>query len=860
MDDRYIEFLKKNSIFYEPVDSNKHMFKDFYLDKTWTVNTIREWKYCIKNDEKLPSQGWKIHITSTVDQAQECLNKVLPYLVKKNISFKFVPSLEELLIKNSKYGDRASSGKFITIYPQNKDIFLELLPELEVLTSSLKKGPYILNDKQWYNSNVFFRYGAFKKMTTIVNGRRVFAIKSPDGKYLPDIRAPFYQVPGFIEEPERIKKMTVIQNDNFSKIDTSVFDKYNVESALHFSNAGGVYKAKYKDKFYVIKEGRSQAGLDQLNRDGFKRVNNEYHVLKKLKGKKYLVEAKEYFEIWENNYLVEEFLEGINLSDFIAQNFPFSSYQDRDKYAIQVKSILTQLKEALIDLHNSGYAMGDLQPSNVLISNSNKIKLIDFETATSLKEEYKPGLQTPGFVSQCVRSFEEADWFAYWRLVRFMFMPIGPVSDLSETVEKSQDISIRDYFGNDIFKFIQNMKIFINHRVNLSGFNSDNHLSSIQTSSINDVSTLINNLAKGIRKNIRYSSNQLIYGDIRQYTEHFGAYSIAYGGFGAIMALSRLGKLNDKDIKWCHQIGEQILKHMDRNTPVGLFNGVSGVACILYEIGEKKLAVELIKKIAVNDNKYDITLYSGLAGLGLSYLSFYKQTRQSYYLDQAVNVLNQLKEDFSNQVSIHSTEDSEIPYGLMHGWTGAAYFVFEMSKIINDSGYEHLAKEIFQSEIDKNVVKDKKTKTAQISDYSLGKERLIPYLGEGSIGLALVLNEFRKRNNAFRTKNYTDMLDNLCNVEKTFCCYSPGLIRGATGFLLLQLLTNKQVGEDSKYNLSILQNYLLQDIKNETIFCPGDYNYRISLDLFTGNAGVVLGLLGLKNSRWDAWIPTIQNQ
>lgn len=139
MDDRYIEFLKKNSIFYEPVDSNKHMFKDFYLDKTWTVNTIREWKYCIKNDEKLPSQGWKIHITSTVDQAQECLNKVLPYLVKKNISFKFVPSLEELLIKNSKYGDRASSGKFITIYPQNKDIFLELLPELEVLTSSLKK-------------------------------------------------------------------------------------------------------------------------------------------------------------------------------------------------------------------------------------------------------------------------------------------------------------------------------------------------------------------------------------------------------------------------------------------------------------------------------------------------------------------------------------------------------------------------------------------------------------------------------------------------------------------------------------------------------------------------------------------------
>ena len=98
------------------------------------------------------------------------------------------------------------------------------------------------------------------------------------------------------------------------------------------------------------------------------------------------------------------------------------------------------------------------------------------------------------------------------------------------------------------------------------------------------------------------------------------------------------------------------------------------------------------------------------------------------------------------------------------------------------------------------------------------------------------------------------MFIRLCNVEKTFCCYSPGLLRGAMGFVLLQLLTK----QNSKYNLSILQNYLLQDSKKECLLCPGDYNYRVSLDVFTGNAGLILGLLGLKKSSWKLWIPTIQ--
>lgn len=824
------------------------------MDDTWKLNEDNDWKYCIKKGIKLPKQGWKIHITSTIEEAQKCLDKVVPYLVKENISFKFVPNIEGLLLKNSKYGDRASSGKFITIYPESEMIFLKLLPQLRVLLNGFKYGPYILNDKQWYDSNIFFRYGAFVKMTTVVNGRKVYAIQTPDGEYIPDIRAPFYELPDFVDEPKIIKEMTASQNAKYDKEDTSDFDKYDIKSALHFSNAGGVYKAEYNNNFYVIKEGRLHAGLDRLNRDGFSRLNNEYKVLKRLRDKEYVVREKEYFEIWENNYLVEEFINGISLSDFIAQSFPFSIYQDKEKYVSLAKSILNQLKDALIDLHKEGYAVGDLQPSNIMLSDQ-KIKLIDLETATKIQKNYDPGLQTPGFVAQNVRSFEEADWFAFWRIVRFVFLPIGPVSDLAEDIEKTQDLSISEYFGNDVSYFIKDIKQFVGTQINFKDIGENTGLKAIRISEVTKIDDLVSGLTKGIRKNMNYAEAQLIHGDIKQYTEKFGSYSIAYGGFGAIMALNRLEKLTDSDIKWCRKSGRKILKLLSSDIPVGLFNGISGIACILYEVGESQLAIKLLKRVSsVQKDKHDITIYSGLAGIGLCYLSFYKVVKDKYYLNQAKKALEEIKDNFIDNEATHCKDSSEIPYGFMHGWTGAAYFILKMSEYLNDLSYKKLAEDMLRKELKNNVSIDEKKKTIQVVDYTLGKERLIPYLGEGSIGLALVLSEFRKSSDVFNTNEYNEMFIRLCNVEKTFCCYSPGLLRGAMGFVLLQLLTK----QNSKYNLSILQNYLLQDSKKECLLCPGDYNYRVSLDVFTGNAGLILGLLGLKKSSWKLWIPTIQ--
>ncbi|HFV2809188.1 TPA: protein kinase, partial [Streptococcus agalactiae] len=371
---------------------------------------------------------WKIHISTHLDFAQNTLDIVVPYLLDKKISFKYVPNEQVLLSKNSKYGDRAASGKFITIYPNNKIYFLEILVELEQLLSDLPKGAYILNDKRWKNSNLYFRYGGFAPMYVNKDGINVLAIETPDGNLIPDNRAPYYEIPSFIKEPDEIDTMSKKMELELEQEDTSKFDAYEVISALHFSNGGGVYKVKKDSKYYVMKEGRPGSGLDALKKDGFTRLKNEAEILYKLKKENHVVDVYDYFEIWENNYLIEEYLEGKDIADYVAQNFPFSYKQDRKSYAEKMLSVINQIEELIKNIHKKNIAIGDLQPNNIVILEDGTIKLIDLETATSLKQKYQPGLMTPGFISRNAKTFEEADWFALVRLSRFLFLPIEPVA------------------------------------------------------------------------------------------------------------------------------------------------------------------------------------------------------------------------------------------------------------------------------------------------------------------------------------------------------------------------------------------------------------------------------------------------
>ncbi|MFB8733363.1 hypothetical protein ACEQPO_03765 [Bacillus sp. SL00103] len=40
---------------------------------------------------------------------------------------------------------------------------------------------------------------------------------------------------------------------------------------------------------------------------------------------------------------------------------------------------------------------------------------------------------------------------------------------------------------------------------------------------------------------------------------------------------------------------------------------------------------------------------------------------------------------------------------------------------------------------------------------------------------------------------------------------------------------------------------------------PGEYGYRLSLDLQTGNSGLLLALSDIDNDKWNSWLPLPKN-
>ncbi|WP_218923896.1 class III lanthionine synthetase LanKC [Bacillus toyonensis] len=866
MDVRYLDFLKKDALFYEAMTMEKSgNYTVPKLDESeWKQEDDMHWNYCINLQNKMPKQGWKIHISTHLDFAQNTLDSVVPYLLDKKISFKYVPNEKTLLSKNSKYGDRAASGKFITIYPNNQSSFLRILVEIEQLISDLPKGAYILNDKRWNNSNLYFRYGGFAPMYVNKDGINVLAIETPDGHLIPDNRSPYYEVPNFIKEPDEIQKMSKQMEHEIEQEDTSKFDAYEVTSALHFSNGGGVYKVKKDSKYYVMKEGRPGSGLDGLKRDGFNRLKNEAEILYKLNKENNVVDIYDYFEIWENNYLIEEFLEGKDIADYVAQNFPFSYKQDRKSYAEKMLRVIDQIEELIKNIHKENIAIGDLQPNNIVILEDGTIKLIDLETATTPKQKYQPGLMTPGFISKNAKTFEEADWFALMRISRFLFLPIEPVADLTDEIEINQNKWIESYFGTAVTNKLEEIKEHTKSLMNLKINNS--HMLSIPPIeiSLENKELIIQELRKGIINSLNINSETLINGDIRQFIEKLGGLTVATGGFGGIMALERTGGIPKEVFSWIDKNVDEYLniEKVDLNElPLGLFTGLSGIISVLFDIGYEEKALELLKNINVDElNKSDLTLYSGLSGIGLNYLSFYTITKDPYFLETSKKISSILIDIYKNNGAISVLDPFAMPQGLLNGWSGVSLFLLQLGVTCDDKELLKISKEILNKEINENIQIDQTLELAQVFDSSMGKGRLVPYLGEGAAGVALVMMEFQKYFKDFKQGDNSKLLLQLSNVAELFCTYTNGILRGSAGMIILSNAkeNNHYSTESLKHTVGMLKNYLLykEDIG---ILSPGDYGYRCSLDFQTGNSGILLALCDIHKNKWNSWLPLPKN-
>ena len=312
LDFRYLEFCLTAGHFYEkpPAESSENDFSLVHgdLPEGWERSLGSEWAVFTPPDPGIPEQGWKVHVSATLDNAEELLRTVFDYCVERRIMFKFIRSLRVLQRRNSKYGDRSASGKFITIYPRDEAHLERILCELDELIGGAP-GPYILSDLRWRSGPLYVRYGGFTLMMgPSPTGELVPCLRDPDGNLVPDERRPGFRVPDWVEVPSFLDE--ALAQRRAGTLRDFPFRPYK---ALHFSNGGGVYLARdiRTGEDVLLKEARPMAGLDNNRVDAATRLEQERWALETLADLPHVPRLIDYRRGHEHLFLAREYVPGI---------------------------------------------------------------------------------------------------------------------------------------------------------------------------------------------------------------------------------------------------------------------------------------------------------------------------------------------------------------------------------------------------------------------------------------------------------------------------------------------------------------------------------------------------------------------
>ncbi|MFD9616743.1 hypothetical protein ACFWB2_05535 [Streptomyces virginiae] len=409
-----------------------------------------------------PTQGFKIHVSSAPAHTTRLFDLVVPVCVARGVEFKAAADPVMLGVINSKTQERGFAGKFMTIYPPDEDVFVELIETLHRRTAhEAVEGPYILSDRRYRDSKVlFYRYGGFRPPRRLnVDGTRSTFLVSPDGAYVADERLPYFRLPPWVRDPfaEEPAEDATAHPAEEPAAATLLNGRYRIEGALTFSNAGGVYHGTddITREPVVVKEARRLTNCwttGEHTVDSVDMLRHEYEVLRRLDGLEFVPRPVDLFQEWEHTFLVEERVEGIAFHDFWSRDdvilAPYIRREGRvERFVPRFREIAGRLIGMIEEVHARGVVLGDLSPNNILIdSETLRMWFIDFESAVHEDDDaalltYGTRWGTPGFLHPDRASRDRLlpcdDWYAAAML---LYSGVVPATAFFALNPRAQDL------------------------------------------------------------------------------------------------------------------------------------------------------------------------------------------------------------------------------------------------------------------------------------------------------------------------------------------------------------------------------------------------------------------------------------
>jgi class III lanthionine synthetase len=759
--------------------------------------------------------------------------------VRNRISFKFVRSKQLLFLRNVKYASRRSSGKFITIYPADEAQLETVLVELDASLNG-RPGPYILSDLRWGAGPLYVRYGGFAERYCVgADGELELALEDERGRLVPDRRETTFQVPSWVRVPACLGPHIEARNSH-----TFADLPYRIEAALHFSNGGGVYSAVdvRTDAKVVLKEARPYAGLAVDAADAVTRLARECETLERLSGLDVVPALQDYFVLGEHHFLVQEFVEGSTLSSLLVQRNPLLAEETDEATAAEYTSwaleIYGRLERAVSALHERGVVIGDLHPANVLVGADGRLTLIDLEVATRVEDGRRPTLADPAFIAPASQTGVAVDRYALACLRLFLFLPLTTLFGL--------DPGKAGQFAAVIAETFPVPPEFLSEAAGVITAAAREPLNGVARGAKEPAPRLDpdpdgwrrarDSMARAILSSATPGRDDRLFpGDVKQFSTN--GLNIAYGAAGVLYALDATGAGRHPEYEdW---LVERATNPKPGTRP-GLYDGLHGVAYVLDRLDRRSDALKVLE-ICVDElngkfEHLELDLFGGLAGIGLNLAYFAETIGDSSLWDVARGVADVVANRLGDEDSVPEVSGGDHPYaGLLRGSSGPALMFLRLYEQTGEPDLLDLAATAIRQDLRRCV-------PAQDDTLEVNEGwRTMPYVADGSVGIGFVLDDYL----AYREdEQFVMAAAPIRRAARGQFYIEPGLFYGRAGMILYlsRELSPGAAARDPRVAAHVRRLGWHALTYRGNLAFPGEYLLRLSMDLASGTAGVMLAL------------------
>lgn len=358
----------------------------------WEVRLDGMWCAARPPAYRVRDQGWKLHVAASRSSAVAVLERSLDVLVRHRCAFKVASTVGYAALLSSTHYPRGSSGKFLTVYPDDDEHFRLLASELDQATVGLA-GPIILSDRPYRpGSLVYYRYGAFAGRRILTNdGIYQPVLRGADGTLVKDRRDAWFNPPAGVPMPfpqDPPKPVPEANGKAAAARPVLLADRFVVREAIRHANRGGVFRAldTHTGGDAVIKQARPYVETSRNGWDVRDALRHEAQVLDALEPLGITPRKLELFEHNGHVFLAEELVPGVSLRRWVAD---LTSGGPGLPWPLAA-TVIRQLTKLLAAVHSEGFALRDFTPHNVLITPDREVRVVDLELAAPLGSNAVP--------------------------------------------------------------------------------------------------------------------------------------------------------------------------------------------------------------------------------------------------------------------------------------------------------------------------------------------------------------------------------------------------------------------------------------------------------------------------------------